>query len=301
MDPPVNPSSDITDYPHSSSVSEVDSLSDSDWLEIVSNRESDDNDSLSSRDSDRGLPPSRRSSFSVGSSRDGDVDAWEGFASDGADEAAPVSPIFTALPPVAHDAESPENTEHAFAIERDIAEEQRVKDALDQSMISTLSSSRSSSLGGHPSTVQNSLRDLRLSFPDPLTSSRDELNRSYEDVSPSAASSVTDTDDVSPPSPAAADPGSFTTPEVPLVEEISSDIPRYDFDIILYGSSTIKWSFVDAIVKKAAIGGGIALVQTKSIENMRLLHIQSNGSSPSTVVAVTDRTGDDKERAKYVG
>jgi hypothetical protein len=309
MNPSLNTSSDMTYYHHPSSVSEVDSLSDSDWLEIASNRASDDDDSLSSSDHEEvdGLP-SRRSSLSVGSSRDGEVEAWEGFTSDSADEGVPdephLPPIYAVMPPVAHDVGPADDAEHAPAAERDIAEEQRVKDALDQSMISTLSSSRSSSLGGHPSTVHNSLRDLRLSFPDPLTSSRDELHRSYEDVSPSDASSMTDTDDVVPPSPPAVDPGLFITPEVPLVEDISSDTPpsTFDFDIVLYGSSTIKWSFVDNIVKKAAIGGGIALSQTKSIHPVHLSHIQSNvKTSPPTVVAVTDRTDNDKHEVKYVG
>ena len=74
------------DYPHSSGLSEADSLSDSDWLDISSSKESDDNDSVSSKASDHDEvdygPRSRRSSTSLGSSRDGDVEAWEGFAED---------------------------------------------------------------------------------------------------------------------------------------------------------------------------------------------------------------------------
>src|ERR1700720_498273 len=88
MDSPQSPVPP-TDY-HSSSMSEADSLSDTDWLDISSSKESDDNDSVSSRASDHDEtdfgPPSRRSTISIGSSRDGDVEAWEGFAEDSMDE-----------------------------------------------------------------------------------------------------------------------------------------------------------------------------------------------------------------------
>ncbi|KAG8213017.1 hypothetical protein J3R82DRAFT_11408 [Butyriboletus roseoflavus] len=72
-----------------SALSELDSHSDSDWLDIAStDRDSDDNDSIySSRETDhedRFRSRSRRSSLSYGSSRDGDVDAWEGLIDDSA-------------------------------------------------------------------------------------------------------------------------------------------------------------------------------------------------------------------------
>ena len=71
---------DPGDYPYS----EVDSLSDSDWLDISSSRESDDLDSDCSRESYAGGdgPRSRRSSSSNGSIRDAEVDAWEGLVED---------------------------------------------------------------------------------------------------------------------------------------------------------------------------------------------------------------------------
>ena len=73
-------------------MSEFDSLSDSDWLDISSGH-SDDNVSISSQDSNHGeissIPHSRRSSISVASSMNSEVEASEGFVSDNSDEAAP--------------------------------------------------------------------------------------------------------------------------------------------------------------------------------------------------------------------
>ena len=75
--------------------SDVDSLSDSDWQEIASNRASDDEDGfVSDHDGTLSLPPSsRRSSISLGSSRGGDVDAWEGIADHDADAAPGAAPV----------------------------------------------------------------------------------------------------------------------------------------------------------------------------------------------------------------
>ncbi|KAF8206455.1 hypothetical protein K438DRAFT_1963494 [Mycena galopus ATCC 62051] len=172
-------------------MSELDSLSDSEWLEISSNQSDNDSLSDSSRSSDLpSEPPSRRSSISIGSSVDGHIDAWEGFADDSPDEpvpdADPVVPAFAT-------AEQAGSQHMPDAV----LEEQFVNAALEQSLVGTLSASRSSSLGV-PSTVHSSLRDLRLSFPDPITSSRDELNRSYEAVSSSDAHCITDDDSNSP-------------------------------------------------------------------------------------------------------
>jgi len=304
-----------TEYLYLSGMSEVDSLSDSDWLDISSNRESDDNDSVSSRDSDHdeggSMPPSRRSSISIGSSRDGDVEAWEGFADDSADEGTPNSyPIYPVLS-AADDAE-PDVAAQLSDIERDIAEEQRVKDALDQSMIGTLSASRSSSLAGHSSTVHSSLRDLRLSFPDPLTSSRDELIRSYEDVSPSETTSTTnDEDAVSPcetssPKPD-GDPGSFTTPEVPHYQTQANDsYVHADLDVMLYGSaSVIKWAFVHDLIQKEAIGSNRTLTNTSQFVNgsTRWLHLDRSTSEFAKLVdtiAIHDRTEGNLEQLEAV-
>jgi hypothetical protein len=54
---------------------------------------------------------------------------------------------------------------NVLATEEDLMEDERVQSALDQSMVSTLNASRSSG--------SSSRAELRLSFPDPLTSSRE--------------------------------------------------------------------------------------------------------------------------------
>jgi len=118
-------------------------------------------------------------------------------------------------------------------------------------MVSTLNGSRNNSLSG---STSGRSRDLRLSFPDPLTSSRDDLNTSYEDVSP-ALSDAPDVDvkharhSDEPVAPLVEDPGLSLTPEVPQVA--SSHI---GFDIVLYGySSASKWQFVEKLLEKLAL------------------------------------------------
>ncbi|KAF8149974.1 hypothetical protein B0H34DRAFT_731963 [Crassisporium funariophilum] len=267
-------------------MSEFDSLSDSDWLDISSGRDSD-NDSLSDPDSDReeirSMPQSRRSSISNGSSMNGDVEAWEGFVSDSGDEAnEAVTGMYPVPLPSALGAEpiavgfNPNVSLAAAAVEDD-EEDQRVRAALDQSFVGTLNASRSSTTSGHFSSTHTSIRDLRLSFPDPLTSSRDELNRSYEAVSPTetTVSSSTDgdeddidVDETTAPvitSPFAEDPGLFsTTPEVRRHEGLYSEIEeRAELAIVLYGtSSEIKWKFVQQLIQKAAIVSGQVLINT---------------------------------------
>ncbi|GLB40451.1 hypothetical protein LshimejAT787_0803220 [Lyophyllum shimeji] len=302
------------EYPHSSSMSEGDSLSDSDWLDISSNRESDDNDSLMSGDSEREgvrMPLSRRSSISVGSSRDGDVEAWEGFVEDSGDEEVSFKPpAATISDPTAVAIESSMGaSELTASIGHDPAEEQRVKDALDQSLISTLSGSRSSA-----GSTNTSIRDLRLSFPDPLTSPRDELNGSYEDVSPSKTDVIAT--DVATDN--AVDAGNATTdfPDMPLCKEdpgsISStpvvaehEVPvypednKFGFDIVLYGSSSPnKWSFVQTLVQKAVLVNDITVtdMMTGSDERIRYLHLQSKTSGPLRIshwLPIHDRTESD--------
>ncbi|KAI0955831.1 hypothetical protein AcV7_006394 [Taiwanofungus camphoratus] len=262
-------------------LSELDSLSDSDWLDIASSRASEDTDSVAGfDDSDRedanGRPPSRRSFSSTDSSRDGEVQGWEGLAEEASDEPHVLrASLFTEPPPIStRTAALVSDAVSSQPADEDPEEEQRVKDALDQSMMSTLSSSRSNSLAGsHTSIVQS--RDLRLSFPDPLTSSRDELlNTSYEDVSPSDAdmppsdagldthAPATDSDVTTYLAPTAADPGSLAIPAVP--QDDASDAEPVtispDLYIVLYGSSSaMKWSLIDKLLEKTARGAGLVL------------------------------------------
>ncbi|KAG6842294.1 hypothetical protein C0991_010582 [Blastosporella zonata] len=285
-------------------MSEGDSLSDSDWLDIASSRESDDNDSVMSGDSDSEemgmVALSRRSSVSVSSSRDGDVDAWEGFVDDSSDEDARNPEFLVALPlsTTGMVASSMTASEATVGPTHDLVEEQRVNEALDQSMMSTLSASRSSTASAHAS-----LRDLRLSFPDPLTSPRDELNRSYEEVPPSDVTLDTDisADDTGDADNLTAgvdtceeDLGSFTTtPAVtePLVEE-----DQVMFEVVLYGaSSSIKWSFAADLIEQVAFASGLKLVEAASGGDQVIKYLQLRATiddSPSSLVLVHDRTED---------
>lgn len=255
---------------HYSSHSELESsYSDSDWLDIPSSHVSEDNDSVAGFDdySDReGIdrPSSRRSFSSLASSREGVVDGWEGLIEDSADEATPndhdafVDPITSAEISV----DDPSHT----SIAQDEQEDERVKAGLEQSMMSTLSSSRSNSLSGSMQTsVVRSTRDLRLSFPDPLTSSREQLfSTSYEDLSSSQAHEFTtepepENDDSSIGD--AEDPGLISIPEVPVNAKSHNDIPSAiipNFCIVLYGLSSIsKATIVDCILEKWASSAGL--------------------------------------------
>ncbi|EGN99270.1 hypothetical protein SERLA73DRAFT_182188 [Serpula lacrymans var. lacrymans S7.3] len=309
MDPLQHPPSltNMQDYPDSLNLSEVESLSDSDWLDIASNRESDDNDSVcSSRDTDhdelerRQLSDSRsrRSSTSFGSSRDGEVDAWEGFVEDSADEGTPDDVRVPVSPTLPHTADTSSTNSEFF--ERDPLEEQRVKEGLDQSMISTLSSSRSSSL--HSSTIHTSSRDLRLSFPDPIKSSLDELaNTSYEDIpSPSETTSSVADGDIAMALPQPVDPGSSLTPEVPALAEhipdVSTPFITSDLNISLYGfSSANKWSMADKILEKLALGAGVTIALSLedfdgSIRQFSVKEKAGRNMPFPNIITVVDRT-----------
>lgn len=284
-------------------MSEVDNASDSDWLDIANGHESDFNDSLSSQDSDRdelnSRPHSRRSSLSMGSSKDSEVEAWEGFVDDSEDEAAALPPgMYTAPLPAAVAELMPTAFIPDIDVDQDPAEDQRVKDALDQSLMGTLSASRS--LAGHSSSAHTSIRDLRLSFPDPLTSSRDELNRSYEDVSPSEMT-FSDADDleVTPPTigPLPLDP--FVTPEVQRCEAaLPKTTTENGLDIVLYGySSQIKWSFVQDLVRKAAVASDHTLLTSledgnDSVQTLRLEKRIRDAPNFYDAITVHDRTSD---------
>jgi len=254
--------------PLSFPMSEFDSLSDSDWQEVASGRYSDDNDSLSELDSDReeinSMPQSRRSSISNAESNG--VDCWQGLVSDTGDDDMYPAPLASPLgaEPVAVGF-NPNSNEVVDAT--GVADEdQRVKDALDQSFVGTLSASRSSNAtSAHTSSVHNSIRDLRLSFPDPLTSSHDELNRSYDSissptettVSSSADDDVNDSEAVPPiiAAPLAEDLGTpSTTPGVqPQEAQQLESAQKPELQIVLYGSSSeIKWEFIQDLIQKAA-------------------------------------------------
>jgi hypothetical protein len=301
-------------------MSELDSLSDSDWLDISSSRESDDNDSIISADSDHKvdfIPLSRRSSMSVGSSRESDVEAWEGFIDDSGDEGE--RNLQCEVVPEAASIKAADIDVHAIdavvapavPAHVEIAEEQRVKEALDQSLVSTLSASRSSVGSTH-----NSLRDLRLSFPDPLTSSRDELHRSYNNVSPSethsiasdvAEDNITDDaagrDDVTAEIPVPLNNQDLgllaTTPEVSHQGVwLSPEDNKAEFEVVLYGSpSPVKWNLLEELVRKMVSVSGRTLHDASIClsSSTQYLHLQrkiDESLSISEFVAVHDRTAD---------
>lgn len=277
MNLPLSP----PERPLSSLMSELDSLSDSDWLDIASGRDSEDNDSLSDQESsDRdeisSMPRSRRSSISNDDSLSSDVEAWEGFVSDSGDESSEAvigmypasipSPLGAEPIAIGFDPSMPQAN-----LEVTEEEDKRVREALDQSFVGTLNASSrlvNASAVAHPQSAHTSIRDLRLSFPDPLTSSRDELNRSYETVASPTETSISsstdnDNDETVPEHslstfPPIEDPGLLsTTPEVqhhevqhPEFEEKTAA----DLEIVLYGtSSEVKWRFVQDLIQHAAI------------------------------------------------
>ncbi|KAF9496622.1 hypothetical protein BDN71DRAFT_1445835 [Pleurotus eryngii] len=292
---------DSSPYTHSSSNSEVDNLSDSDWLEISSNTGSstDNDDSESDLDRDdelSSMPLSRRSSMSLGSSRDGEVDAWEGFVDDAGRIQTP-SNLGALAAPIDGGLASPVEETSVDRGQED-EEELRVKAGLDQSMVSTLSASRTSSSGLHASTstAHNSFNDLRLSFPDPLTSSRDELVRSYGDVlEEEDVHAVTDAKpDIAAESeaevvrPSLSDKQITGRPEVAIsTQSILDRLNNTKFEIVLYGnSSDIKWSFVETLLQKVAPGGS-------------WISLAYKGDLTSRWFPVEEFTGDKHERTDW--
>jgi hypothetical protein len=254
----------------------IENSSDSDWLDIASGHDSD-NDStslFSDRNGISSLPLSRRSSMSLGSSREGEVEAWEGFVSDsseddfaGLDNPARTGTVRRAGGVSVHptnDSSVPE----APASPVDPQEEQRVKLALDQSFVSTLSSSRSP-----PGTVQNSVQNLRLSFPDPLTSSDTSLRKSFEAVSvprmsPSPTPEIEEDEShavATEPSAVVSDGRDELAGDNTIVEETTPDrVPEFpqaenqidedpDLDVYLYGASPLlKRLLVRELLAKAS-------------------------------------------------
>jgi hypothetical protein len=307
-----HPPSPRDTHPPTSTMSEFDSLSDSEWLDISSSRDSDE-ESLSDHDSDRdeisSVLRSRRSSISNDDSVTSDVEAWEGFVSDGGEEPEtgmyPVafpSPLGAEPITVGFVSGITKGEGHATAEE----EEQRVKQALDQSLIGTLNNSRSSNSG--PSST--SVRDLRLSFPDPLNSSKGELNRSYEDVpSPTDTAISASTDlDAHAHAPLVAESPLLEDPDLSKITSViqnqhheaqQTELEQKDaLTIVLYGSSSeVKWRFLQELIQKAMITSGYVFV-SKLRENEQTQSVQLVRSSEKSlpffsVIHIHDRTARD--------
>ncbi|KAL0955003.1 hypothetical protein HGRIS_003928 [Hohenbuehelia grisea] len=273
------------------SADDTDSLSDSDWLDIASNRGSlndvDISDFEHDDDESSSVPPSRRSSISLTSSQSDSVDAWEGFAEEtGVAEADDQEDEGAA----ADRSDSGANlAQDDSATRPDSAmEDLRVMEALDQSVVSTLGASRlSTSSAGQASTAHSSIRDLRLSFPDPLTSSRDDLNRSYEELASPSEAAFTATenerdletsaefvtaDEVAEPTAAPID---VVTEDAPTIspkaaspQDISNRLEDVLFDVVLYGaSSSAKWHFAETLLEKVASSSGYFIEAAESSED----------------------------------
>ncbi|PIL35563.1 hypothetical protein GSI_02291 [Ganoderma sinense ZZ0214-1] len=316
------------DHLDPNNLSEVESLSDSDWLDI-SSRASEDNDSLD--DSDREdlasdyRPPSRRSLASFGSSPEGEIQGWEGIIEDSSDEAplstSPDAPEEDATldDPILRLSQQSLSFRVAALSEAAVArhtalddpeEERKVKDGLDQSMVSTLSASRSNSLNASIQTSIVHSRDLRLSFPDPLSSSSPRphpLSPSYEDISMDTAADVT-VSDQEPQESAdgdveAAPPCPTTT--LPVDGPVDADLNAHtdmeihssaavDFSIVLYGaSSDANHRVVQRVLEKlmAATECGFSSVpQINMPQNIRALITAGRSIQSHCVISIVDRT-----------
>jgi hypothetical protein len=233
--PPLTP----TDI-HDSTLSELDSISDSDWLDISA---SEDAGSIGIPESDRDeveeRPLSHRSYSSRSSSRDGDVDIWEGLVESTDDEALEGQSQLSLGP-------SPLGQSSFNFTDGISAEERRVEDALNQSMVSTLSTSRASSMSatGTPNHPSTRTRDLRLSFPDPLSGSKDDLLRSHDDL----CSSPTTID--APHLSELSDDEEPSDPPLPSPSSLFK-LPTVEFEIYLYGTPPErKWSIIESLLEK---------------------------------------------------
>ncbi|PFH52967.1 hypothetical protein AMATHDRAFT_1699 [Amanita thiersii Skay4041] len=282
----------------SSGVSELDCLSDSDWLDIASSRESDDNDSVpSDHEEIPSIPLSRRSSVSFGSSRESAIEAWEGFV-DSSDE-GPQEPGMYPIQLTLVGAQTIESGPNLDLNIQEDSEDQRIKEGLEQSLISTLSASRASSSGAQTSSTHASLRDLRLSFPDPLTSSKDDLNLSRpptpqtdEVLSEPDTSELLDTATLAQQDPSNADPCPETPP--PVATQPLSHALSVDLDIILYGfSSQAKWSIVHELLQKTASFSHRDLLSSEPLSNVKYYYLHPQfqvAGSHSNTIAVYDCT-----------
>ncbi|KAI9461710.1 hypothetical protein BJY52DRAFT_1259729 [Lactarius psammicola] len=245
--PPLTP----TDA-HESSLSEIDSVSDSDWLDISASEDANSTGiPESDRDEAEDRPLSRRSFSSRSSSRDGDVDIWEGLVESTDDEALEEPTEFPLGP-------SPLGRSSFTNADGHSAEERRLEDALNQSMVSTLSTSRASSMSasGTSNYPAGRARDLRLSFPDPLSSSKDKLIRPPEEFCPSPTSldvpQLSELSDDEEPSE--------ILPSLPSTLSNLPNFPSVEFEIFLYGTPPEhKWSVIESLLEKWGVSSGLTV------------------------------------------
>lgn len=302
---------DTPDYNYSS-LSELESLSDSDWLDIASSR-GDEDSAAEFDDSDRedaeGRPVSRRSFSSIASSRDEVVEGWEGLI-DSADETplADIDEGATMLFRPVVDGGDSQDASSTLLPEED-PEDERVKAALDQSMMSTLSSSRPNSLANSMQTsIVHSTRSLRLSFPDPTTSRLRSMSTSFEDLAPSDAdvSSSDAVEHVVAPVESAADSDNLLVSDVPEDKGHDSDavpstltVTKANLHVVLYGSSPVaKFALVEMLLEKLALSCSLTL-ERKSRHGANAVTrayecAAYNGKSTKRMISIVDKTGVDQ-------
>ena len=193
--------------------------------------------------------------------------------------------------------------------EEDNPEEQKVKEALDQSMVSTLSTSRSGSFGRSSMTSPRPRKDIRLSFPDPIASTTDDIRRSYEELDAAATrrtrSRRNSHDDqgaveAAPESESITDLGVSSTQELPPRDAIPSEIVNAaDLFIVLYGFAiSDKLNFVDKLLRGHSQGTGLELAEDTQVQPpcTQVLAVRElrppNGSSgiPPRVITIIDKT-----------
>lgn len=212
-------------------------------------------------------------------------------------------------PPVLPSHNDRDLAQEAAPAEEDNLEDQRVKEALDQSMVSTLSTSRSGSFGRSSMTSCRPHKDIRLSFPDPIASTTDDIRRSYEELDASATrrsrSRHNSHDDqgaaeVAPESESITDLCVSSTQELSPRDSIPSEIVNAaDLFIVLYGFSiNDKLNFVDKLLRSHSIGSGLKLVDTIQVQPpcsqvlaIRELRSPDNFSGiPPRIITVIDKT-----------
>lgn len=198
--------------------------------------------------------------------------------------------------------------QEATPIKEDNLEDQKVKDALDQSMVSTLSTSRSGSFGRSSVTSPRPHKDIRLSFPDPIASTTDDIRRTYEELDASATrprSRHNSHDDqgaaeATPESESITDLCVSSTQELSPRDSIPSEIVNAsDVFIVLYGFSiNDKLKLVDKLLWSHSMGSGLKLVDTIRVEPpcpqvlaIRELRSPDKFSGiPPRVITVIDKT-----------
>ena len=194
-------------------------------------------------------------------------------------------------------------------MEEDNLEDQKVKDALDQSMFSTLSTSRTGSFGRSSVTSPRARKDIRLSFPDPIASTTDDIRRSYEELDASATrrsrSRHNSHDDqgaaeATPESDSITDSGVSSTQELSPRDSIPPEIVNAaDLFIVLYGFSIgDKLNLVDKLLRSHSIGSGFELVDNIQVQPpcSQVLAIRELRSPakisgiPPRVITIIDKT-----------